>query len=177
MPLFIPPTASLITAGAFAATADQQFLNLADYRYIKLNIKGSRPATDNVDARIAFSLDNGSSWTAATLVGNRISVTGTTVSGSVITVTSNAMNLNYATGIGNAAGEGIWAQLEIEGFNQAAQKVIDGNFSRYDPSTVLASGNISAFTTDTNAFNAMRLIYSSGNLAAIGQYELWGIKG
>ncbi len=177
MALYFPQPALLIASAAFASAASLPLVDLGAYRYIKLVIKGSRPATDAVAARIAFSSDNGSTYTAATMLGNRVSCTGTTVSGSTVTITSNAMDINYATTIGNAASEGIWAQIEIEGFNQAAQKVITASFSKYDASTVLSSGTISAFTTDTTAFNAMRFIYSSGNTAAVGNYDLWGIVG
>ena len=172
---------TLITSGSFTAVATLDFTSLSTYRSLKLVIKGSRPADDTVAARVYFSSDNGSTWTAANIDTGVFVLTGTTVTG--LSVANNdyyALNGDDTGGtgsIGNAAGEGIWGTLEIGGFNQAAQKPMKSSCTVVDEGTATYQYIGSGFDDSTTAFDAIRFQYDSGNIAAVGTYELWGVVG
>jgi hypothetical protein len=171
----------LITSGSFTAVTNLDITGLGGFRYLKFVIKGSRPATDAVAARVHFSSDNGSTFTAANVVTNVVILTGTTVSGlSVAAADYYALNGDDTTtagSVGNAAGEGIWGTLEIEGFNQAAQKPMKSAININDVTTVRYLYLGHGFDDTTTALNAIRFNYDAGDIAAVGTYEVWGIRG
>ena len=173
---------ALVTSGSFTAVTTLDLTGLSGYRYVKFVIKGSRPATDAVAARVYFSSDAGSTWTAANVSTSSILIR-TGISTDAVAVEDvdyyplNNDDTDTGGSIGNAAGEGIWGTLEIDGFNQAAQKHMKSSVTVMDPSTNIYSYIGSGFDDTTTALNAIRFQYDSGDIAAVGTYELWGAAG
>jgi hypothetical protein len=171
----------LFTSGSFTAVTNLDITGLVGCRYVKFVIKGSRPGTDAVAARVHFSSDNGSTFTAANVVTNVLILTGTTVSGASVAAADyyalNGDDTTTAGSVGNAAGEGVWGTLEIEGFNQAAQKPMRSSLSVNDVTTVRYLYVGTGFDDSTTALNAIRFNYDAGDIAAVGTYEVWVIRG
>lgn len=169
---------TLITSGSFTSVPALDLTSLSAYQYIKFVIKGSRPETDAVAARVFFSSDNGSTWTAANVDTQTFRLTGSTVTGGSVSgadyLPLNDDDTATAGSIGNAAGEGVWGAVEIEGFNQAAQKPMRASISVMDATGANHGFHAIGFDDSTTAFDALRFIYDAGNVGAVGGYELWG---
>lgn len=165
---------ALITSGSFTAAATLDFTGLSAYRSIKLVINGARPATDGVNAQLLFSTDAGSTYTAGNIDGGNIMLSGS-FAGDGNAMAGDEFDLNFtATGpIGNAAGEGIWATVNIESFNQTTHKTMRsaGNHVGTDGVTRLDMAN--GWDDSGVDFDSIRFKFSSGNIAAVGTYELW----
>jgi hypothetical protein len=167
----------LITSGSFSSAATKDFTGLSAYRYVKLVIKGARPATDAVTPRLQFSTENGSTWTAAALDGGLLAATNTAVvSGDGDPLTGSTLNLTSVTQ-GNAASENLISVIEIDAFNQTSFKSIR-IFTNSD-NTSTAKQLYLAIVADESGvdFDSIRFSYNSGNISANGTYELWGVQG
>jgi hypothetical protein len=169
---------TLLTSGSFTAAATLDLTqDLSIYRRLELHINGIRPATDATTLRLYFSNDAGSAWTAGNITTGFVQVTsGTTVTGDANTAAAvDYVQLGTAT-IGNAAGEGYWGIVTLGNFNVAGQKPIHASGLIVDPATAVVTETVVAYDQASLAMNALRLQFSSGNIAAVGTYDLYGIR-
>ncbi len=164
-------TAQLVTLGAswqkihegtISSAASFTQTGLSAYR--RLRVSGSFvPVTDSIDLNIQVSTDNGSSYDTGS--NYRIASTIAYYSG---TFNYNATAIGFIVGglQDNAAGDGVSFAAELFDFNQArkCRALITAGGLRGDNASEHAFAT-SGTHTGTTARDALRLIFSSGNIS------------
>lgn len=168
-----PQTWELIetkTISVAAATAD--FLNLGAYRMLRLT-GYALPATDGATLWARTSTDNGSSWLETASYTNQVlAVNDTTISGARSTDTAVVLT----NSVGNVSTEGTFPDVRISQFNPNTITLIK-NFSGGIGPTPNLGLNLNLGTVPAGPCNALRIMFSSGNIAAGSYLVLEGIRG
>ena len=136
-----------------------------------------KPATDQVDAYIAISVDNGSNLRTPAYSGRTFArITNSTTSGDE----QNTISSGYAQIATDLGNDGCGSfQLWLYGINE----VTSGN-NKFFNSTYTAKHYNDDYTWDTgmvyltdtsNPINYLRFLFSSGNITT-GKFKLYGIK-
>lgn len=164
----------LIGSAAASSSTTIDFTSLLSTDFDDYILRGSYvlPATDGVDAYLRFSTNNGSSFLAGTEYSYQfVDLIGSTATGAGVA----QIKLNR-TGIGNADGEGI--DFEVR-FSKPAggQAQKSGRFTNNwrNASTGLEGGNGNWIVGTASAINAVRFLFSSGNIAQ-GRFNLFGVR-
>lgn len=158
------------TISVAAATAD--FLNLGAYRMLRLT-GYALPATDGATLWARTSTDNGSSWLELSVYTNQILVANNTAVAGARS-TDAAILLTNSTG--NGADEGALVNSVAAQFNVNAPTFIQGAAGGVGPTPNLTT--ITTMGTSPAAVNnALRIMFSSGNIAAGSNLVLEGIRG
>ncbi len=169
----------IISSGSASAVASVEFTGLTSaYQAYKLIFEGCTPATDGTNLSIQFSDDNGSTW--MTTVGdyhwsNRwndagaASIAGSTNDSRIYLVANN-------TSQGSTAGEEGCGEVILYNPSSATDRcklTCQMTFGQTTGDHVHSDGSGMA-TVDT-AIDAFRILYVSGNIAAVN-YTLYGLK-
>lgn len=158
-----------------SSVASVDFTNLGNYRILKA-LGRLRPATDAVGFFVRTSTDNGVAFDAGAsdYITAYLYQSGATA-GATDGTAGTSFNPNV-TGIGNVAPEGIAFDLTVYGFNQALQCFFVFVYTMLNGSTATFTGISSGRRASATARNAIRFLFSSGNIAD-GHIELWGTRG
>jgi hypothetical protein len=137
------------------------------------------PATDAVGFEVQVSTDNGSTYKTtneydyADMIpwntdGSYNARGGSGVGAILVTGTDSSYN------IGNAANRGITGEFYIYNPSNAAYGRTTGNFSFTTAGGALRASNHAGVFNSATAINAIRFLFSSGNIAS-GTFTLYGI--
>jgi hypothetical protein len=164
----------IATTVVSGATATVDYTNLSAYRMLRLT-GHVIVATDAARFTFRSSTDNGSNYDAGAS-DYTIQVhdgTSTTTQASV----SNESSATLIAALGNAANEVGSFVANIFEFNQARQMQYISSVNRLDTTTATHSSHLVGRRTDSTARNAIRLIPSSGDIAAGSFFVLEGVRG
>lgn len=172
--VYLLASGSVTAAGTLDLTANIDSTFDA-YRLVLYNFY---PVNNGDDLWLRVSEDGGSSFKAGT--------TAYTYAGGVTNSGGTSSNLSSGSGnskiiIASSVSNGVTAGVsgEIEFFNPASAALLKQfNYVMGYTSTTPQFINLNAsgsYTADTNAINALRLLFSTGNIAT-GKYILQGIR-
>lgn len=130
------------------------------------------PATDNVQWSIEFSTDGGSTWLNT---GYKYGLNNVYSNGFASNISSDGTTIFQTGELGNASGEHMVAKLHMYNFAGGTQKLarIEQAAVTQQPYMAQVQGFIG--NTTLTAINAVRLKFSSGNIAT-GRATLYGVK-
>lgn len=159
-----------------SAVASVDFTGLSAYRWLRLIID-AMPATDGVSAIIRTSTNNGGAFDAGLSDYNDAltSFRGGITSSQTINTTS--FFISNATTIGNAGGRGYNAEVLFMNFNQALICRMQYLSGWLDTGGVSIGGNGSGYRQQATARDALRFLFTAGNVAAGSTFVLEGIRG
>lgn len=160
------------TAEASASTF-VDFTNFINSDFSQYILQGDyvRPATDGVNAYVRFSIDGGSNFLSTGHTYQLADFIGSTQTG----VATTEVRLNRVT-IGNADGEGINFEFTLVK-PSGGQAIKSGRWVTdwRNTSTGLEAANGSFNSPTASAINAIRFLFSSGNIAQ-GSFKLFGVR-
>lgn len=160
----------LIQSQSASSSANISFTNIGSYNSYLLIFRSVWAATSTDSLQLVVSADNGSSYANSgyTSAVNYNAYNSTTVTN------LNSTTFYPITGP-NTANMNISGQMFLTGLNSGDVSVINGQVCYVDSTLgVRTFGNIGGSCTQT-ASNAIRLLFSSGNIA-IGTFTLYGIR-
>lgn len=142
-----------------------------EYIFELLNII---PATSNTDLYLRVSTDGGSTYVSGTSYSSITFAHDN--SGSAITGSTSAaqMAMRGNAEISNNANWGINATLRLYSPASAIYKRINGGFNYLNSAGNMASGDFSGSYNASTAVNAIRFLFSSGNIAS-GTIRCYGV--
>lgn len=174
--------AILITSGTVisAATLDLVFPNPNVYRAIVIRLDTFIPATDDADLWLRTSTDGGAnygsgasdySWITLVLYPTAVSPFADTADAQIQIVPSGA------TGVSNIGSEGCMAvQMTFSDPNDATKRtIVDYSTSYFSSGGSQHHVNGSGLVLTAQDTNAIRLLFSSGNIA-YGKYAMYGME-
>lgn len=156
-----------ITTG-LDGTFDSYFIELTDIR----------PSTDAVTLQAQISQDAGANWLAAAGYGFvKLTVSDLAALATAVNAASNTIDMTIAN-LGSASGRTAVGKLQL--WNPGAS----GNVHKFDwdltiafatsTGTIAKAWGSATFTTNNNAYNAIRFFMSSGNIS--GTAALYGYR-
>lgn len=164
---------SSVTASASASVDFTSGINSTYDTYIVLG-EGIVPATDDKEMRFRTSTDGGSNFDSGASEYQWINVE-TESATSVATGDVGQIQLHSA-GLGNAAGESLSFTLYLRNpSNSSLQTLIDGHSVLIRATGALRHCNFSGKRASAADVNAIRFIFSSGNITS-GTFSLYGIS-
>lgn len=158
-----------ITSATASNSATLTFTNIsAAFNILELELEGLVPVTTGTTLQMQFSTDNGSTWIAGTnnYYANSVNLSGATASAEGgVNVTT--MALSKASDVLNSAAVGLSGLVKL--FNLASTaKVKAATWQTFYGSSsggfASVAGGGTAQTSAT-AINAVRLLFSSGNIS------------
>lgn len=160
---------------AISAAASWARTGLSAFR--KLRITGwAIPATDAVSMTLRTDANGGASYDNG---GSDYGLNGHTSLGGTVAglgIATTGFFLNNSNTIGNVAPEGVWFKIILHEFNQARVCFADVKAGWINESGVVGESEYVGYRNDTNARDAIQLIFSSGNIAT-GSVLLEGVRG
>jgi hypothetical protein len=167
----------LLASASPSGVANVDFTDLStDYFAYKVFIEYLHPDTDGVNLLLLVSTDNGASFinsaSAYRVSRDSISTTNSTASGSnAATGIAICLNVGFA---GNT--EAVWGELQIINPANASRQTTMVSLLNYVNSAGENHANVcAAGRNNAEANNAIRFLFSSGNISA-GTIKLYGIR-
>lgn len=153
-----------------SAVATADFTGLSAYKALRVTGINLVPATDNVNLLTRISSD-GSTYLSSNYAGDVYTAVGSdTVKSAAASSGSFPISSPLGPsflGVGNAAGDGgLDLQMIVKNFNQAQKTKCTAMFEFGDTSGALVHGILQSWHTAQTAMQALRLLFSSGNIAS-----------
>lgn len=164
-----------------SASATLNLTGIGAYKFLRIVGSNLMPATDGVVFMVRLSSDNGSNYLAANYANRTFGPdTAGTAMLARVPGSSDAFYIDTAgiggnDQIGNAAGDGgLDFTMFIGSFNAAQKtKCISEFVYGNESGAIVVGGKLHSWHTDQTAMNAIRFLFSSGNIAS-GTIDLWG---
>jgi len=169
------------TVSSAVASLDFTSVITGNYDIYDFYIDGLVPATNNVDFRAVYSVNNGSSWDTTQVYANSIFMNTnatTVVAGRSPGFPNNYLTVRNGGDIGNLTYWGMHGRISLLNPNSTTKhKLADVRLS-YQSSA--PAGNLNVINSmckyaNTAVVNAVKFYFSSGNIAS-GRISLFGRK-
>lgn len=166
-----------LASGQCSATAvcDVTMTGYTAYANKLLRLRSFLPATDSVSAQVRASTDGGATYdTGAAQYASHIVYGGD--DGAVSHVSGTDTSMTIATGIGNAAGEGLSMSIEMhDTTNTSVGPRFTVDAHGVDFTGVYWTRRCGFHRRAAQDTDAIRFLFSSGNIAS-GSWELYGFN-
>jgi len=153
--------------------------NLGIYRAVRVTFNNLRPASNGAILQFGVSTNNGASFTNGTITGNSIYRATNNSNNSIATGSPGTSLLAVGTSNGTAGvgggGGGVNGGLLFTNFNQPAHGGVNGSLSWQNDSGSAMVAIIGALLQGATARNAIRFLFSTGNIAA-GSISVEGLR-
>ena len=159
-----------------ANTAAIDFTNLgAPYRFYVLAVRNLKPSTDSVSLLVQLSIDNGANFLASAYryhhQGDTDGITTYSAAAS-----ASASSITVGTSLGNAADESFAGEIILWNLQSAVNRKQVTSIGVGVTATGILAHYVSTGMNDTTSVaNAVRVLFSSGNIAS-GTVALYGIR-
>lgn len=166
---------------SFAADATKEFTGLGAYKFLRFKGYNIKPSADDVSFLVRLSSD-GATYLSSNYINQQYNVVAIDTAHGLTNGTSGFYIVNPAgvsanLSIGNAAGDGgLDFTIEISSFSEAQKTKFRAmfEFGTAAASPLLAAGVAQGWHTSQTAMQAIRFLFSGGNLAS-GYIDAWGI--
>lgn len=149
-----------------SATLDFSGLDTSTYKNFILILRNVIPATDNVNFYLRVGTGAGPTYQTT----GYVNVGG----GTTLAITMQQSDFATLFQVGNDANLGISGSIIISSLDGADFKMATGNMTARNTS-VLHFGAVNGYWATTTAITALRVMFSSGNIAS-GTVDLYGLK-
>ena len=153
----------------------------SDYKQLIFLFYGIKPATDNQDFRVHFSVDNGSNYPSnhdGTMFYSWKSSTDTHMSSSTTYGTRNAAYSVLTFNTSSDTGHGFSGEMKLQypgdTVNIKSWQFYGSNIT-YHAAKELYVPTIGGIFDNTSAINNVKFAFASGNITS-GSIALWGMK-
>ena len=153
----------------------------SDYKQLIFLFYGIKPATDNQDFRVHFSVDNGSNYPSnhdGTTFYSWKTATDTHMSSSTTYGTRNAAYSVLTFNTSSDTGHGFSGEMKLQypgdTVNIKSWQFYGSNIT-YDAAKKLYVPTIGGIFDNTSAINNVKFAFASGNITS-GSIALWGMK-
>lgn len=167
---------TLIQSQTASSSATIDFTSgVTGYVYYELECLGVLPTTDNVDFQMLYSTNGGSTWTGGTsyiYFGQSNNSSSSSFNGYVSAGTSQFV---ISPGNSNNANYAFYGIAVLYGFTNLSKQVtwtFTSTTSALNTQQAIGAGS---FTVTGSNVNAVRVLFSSGNIA-VGTFRLFGIS-
>lgn len=176
--LFLSSGPVLISTGTASSSSSLDFTGLTGFSSYEFALSAVIPATDSVALRVRFSQDDGSTFKSGASDYAYITREHDT-SDTAATYNSAGTTQSVVAGVvKNTAGWGVSGVLRTNDLaSSSIQKALFGVLGHLNGSSLDTVGmHSSHYIADTAAVNAVRFLFSSGNIAS-GTIKCYGYRG
>lgn len=176
--MFLSTGPVLISTGTASSSSSLDFTGLTGFASYEFVLSAVIPATDSVALRVRFSQDNGSSFKSGASDYSYITREHDTSDTAATYNSAGTAQIVIAGVVSNASGWGVSGVLRTNDLaSSSVRKALTGVLGHLNAGPVDTVGmHSSHFIADTAVVDAVRFLFSSGNIAS-GTIKCYGRRG